>query len=420
MFTVTKTILPCGLTVLTGHNPYFPSFALSYTLRSGSRGETLETNGMHHMAEHMVFKGSKMYNYGRAAGIPGRMCSRVNACTTREMTRYFLTAPAEDLVPAFDLLTDMLMNPTFHEAAFTREKKVIVREIDEAVNNPGDHVFETFYRHFFKDNAIGFPIRGEKNNLLRWTCDDLRDFFRDKYRPENLLLSAAGKVEHRKLSALAEKAFSGFPAMSPPDFSFKTPTLNTGKCFERKRGIQKDRILIGLPGIPISSSRRYRFMVMNNILGGGIGSRLYRKAANMGGSISSVGTFADDYYDMGLHMIYAEVSPRAIRDYLNVVRDEIHCLKRDGVSGEEVQRAKESLKSTVILDVDNNFAIMKFIANHQLYLKKSMELEEIIAVINEISVDDINRLSSEFLELEKAMVFFYGDSPPTIAEAVKR
>ena len=267
---VEKTVLPCGLTVISEKFPEFPSFALSYTLKSGSRAETAADNGIHHLIEHMLFKGSQNYDLKQIADMADRLGGRLNAFTGKEITQYYIKSIDEKLAASFHLLSDIVLNSTFPEEEFLKEKNVIIQEIREAEDNPESNAFETFYEKIYEDNALGYPDRrqgktvgpagarpgfrflpGDSMPRKTFCCRPPATSSTGNWSNWPAIFSAASRPGRRGIS------ISPGPASSRGVFSRKTDSLN--QCY----------VITALDSISLLSPFRHPFMIMNDILGSG-------------------------------------------------------------------------------------------------------------------------------------------------------
>ena len=406
---VEKTVLDSGLVVLTEYIPAFPSFSLSYTLRSGSRNETNENCGIHHLIEHMLFKGNKKHNLREIADISDRLGGKLNALTSKEITQFYIKAVDEHLKLSFDLLTQMVMNSTFPEDEFLKEKSVTIQEIHEAEDSPETHAFETFYEKIFGDNGLAYSVGGKVESVSSFSRDMVYDFYKQTYTPDNLVLAVVGKVEHQELVDLANEAFKGFPAKQPRELSFLTPTFQHYTFSKKNASLKQVYVIIGFDSIPIISPHKNRFMILNDILGAGMSSRLFQKIREEKGLAYTVSSFSDAYLDCGTHLTYSVVEPPKVEEYLTAVKDELTRLKTDGISEEELLRSRDSIKSSVILGLESRVSKMRFNVNNELFRLKEVTPEEIIDDINLTSIDDINRLFKDYFNMDEMAVFLYGD-----------
>jgi len=412
---VEKTVLPCGLTVITEKFPEFPSFALSYTLKSGSRAETAATVGIHHLVEHMLFKGSKDYDMKQIADMADRLGGRLNAFTGKEVTQYYIKSIDEKMAASFHLLSDIVINSTFPEDEFLKEKNVIIQEIREAEDNPESNAFDTFYETIYENNALGFPIGGREKQLAGLERNQVFAFYREQYAPENLLLSAAGHIEHGELVELANDFFSRFPDRPARDFNFAGASFQPRRFFKSNSSLSQCYVIAAMDSISLLAPIRHPFMIMNDILGSGMSSRLFQSIREEKGLAYTVSSFVDSYLECGVQVIYAVVEPEKAAAYLQAVKDEIELLKNKGIGSDELERAKDHLKSSTILSLENNVSKMRFNTNQELYFKKEQTVAQIIAEIHAATCSDINGFCRQYLDADRAAIFTYG--PLAVAPA---
>ncbi len=406
---VKKTVLDSGLVIISEYIPAFPSFALSYSIRGGSRAESLENNGIHHFIEHMIFKGTSKYNLKQIADISDRLGGHVNAFTSKEITQYYIKAIEKKLEESFELLTDILMNSTFPKEEFLKEQSVVTQEIKESEDNPDTHSFETLYEDVYKNNGLGYPIGGKEYSVSNFQRDMVYDFYKKSYTPDNLVLAAVGNVNHQQLVHLAADAFKHFPSKAPKDFAFQIPAFAPKTFSKQNPSLKQIYVIMGFEGLSSVSPLRHQFSIMNDILGGGMSSRLFQKIREEKGLTYTVNTFFDSYLDCGIHLIYSIVEKDKAEVYLEAVKTEILRLKQEGISEEELHRSRDHIKASVILGMESNASRMRFHVNQELNLKREVTIEEIVERIDHATVDDINRLFQEYLNLDKAAVFLYGD-----------
>lgn len=406
---VEKTVLDSGLVIISEYRPEFPSFALSYSVRSGSRAENIKNNGIHHFVEHMMFKGSEKYDLKRIADVSDRLGGRLNAFTGKEVTQYYIKAIDGKLRESFELLTDIVMNSTFPKDEFLKEKSIVLQEINESEDDPDTYTFERFYENVFMDNGVAFPITGKEERVSNFDWEMVYDFYKKNYIPSKLLLAAVGCVNHDELVKLADNAFAGFPVKDPEDFSFTEPRFNYRSFVKKNSSLKQLYVVIGFEGISTASPLKYQFMIMNDILGSGMSSRLFQGIREEKGLAYTVNSFVDTYLECGIHLIYAVIEPGKFGEYLKAIREEIVNLKKDGVTKEELDRAKDHIKSSLILGLEGNVSKMRFNVNQEFFLKRELQTEEIVDNIDKVSGDDINQLYKNFLDLQKTAIFFYGN-----------
>ena len=408
---VEKTVLPCGLTVISENFPEFPSFALSYSLKSGSRAETADSNGVHHLVEHMLFKGSRRHDLKQIADISDRLGGRLNAFTSKEITQYYIKSIDEKLNESFALLSDIVFHSTFPEEEFTKEKNVIVQEIKEADDNPETHAFETFYEKIYAGNALGYPIGGREKHVAGLNRGQVFTFYQEHYVPENMLLSAAGNIGHKELVDLASDFFTDSPTRTARQFKFPRARFHPRQFYKKNKTLNQCYVLTALESISLVSHLRHPIMIMNDILGGGMSSRLFQSIREEKGLAYTISSFIDSYQECGVQLIYAVIEPDKVSPYLKAVSSEIGRLRKTGISEEELERAKDHIKSSIILSLENNVAKMRFNTGQELYFGKEQKVADIISEINATTSQDINGFCGKYLDLSQAALLTYGRCP---------
>jgi predicted Zn-dependent peptidase len=410
IFMVEKTILDSGLVIITEYNPAFPSFALSYTHRGGSRMEDEKNNGIYHMIEHMLFKGTEKYSLMDIADISDRLGGKLNAYTGKETTQFYIKAVDEYLEESFDLLTEMVMKSRFPVDEFEKEQNVAIQEIYESEDNPDTNAFETFYENVFEGDGLAYPVGGKVESVSAFNRDYVYQFYKNNYTPDNLVLTSYGKVTHNELVTLAEKAFKDFPAKKPGDFVLAPPAAKHSVFRKNNEALKQAYVIIAFDGLSMTSPDRHRFMILNDILGAGMSSRLFQKIREEKGLSYTVSSFSDAYKDCGLHLVYSIVEPDKADEYLEAVKEEIKLLKKNGITEAELVRARDSIKSSIILGFESRDTKMRFNVNNEIFLKKEVTIEEIVEHLNCTSIEDINQLARQYLDLDRMTVFIYGGS----------
>lgn len=404
-----KTILDCGLIVLTEKFSQIPSFALSYTVKSGSCNETAVDNGIHHLIEHMLFKGSDKFSQRDIADISDRLGGRMNAFTSREITQYYIKSIDEKLSESFDLLTDMVFNSNFDKVEFKKEKDVINQEIRESDDNPDSKAFEFFYDEVYGRSGIGFPIAGTIDSLSGLKRNSVYKKYKELYTPSNIILSCAGNIDHEEILTLAEEKFKDFPASKAYESKSRKQSFKTGVSVHSNKSLKQVYSVIGFESIPVTSPERYKYMILNDILGAGMSSRLFQRIREEKGLAYTISSFIDSYKKFGIHMVYAITNPAKTDDYLSAVKEEFEILKKNGINDEELGKSKDHIKTSIILSLENNVSKMRFNVNGDLYFGEQRSLENIIGEINSVKKDDINMILRNYPDTNRAMTLLYGD-----------
>ncbi len=403
-----KTILDCGLTILSEKYKTVPSFSLSYTIKSGSCNETAGNNGIHHLIEHMLFKGSDKYSQKDIADISDRLGGRMNAFTSREITQYYIKSIDEKFPESFDLLSDIVFSSLFDNQEFNKELEVIKQEIKESGDNPDASAFEMFYKDVFGSDGIGLPIAGTAESISGLKRDRVFRFYKELYHPSNIILSCTGNIEHDLIVSMAEKKFSGLKTKEGIKKNKKDIHFRTGILPHPKKEIKQLYSIIGFRSIPITSPDRFKYMILNDILGSGMSSRLFQKIREERGLAYTITSFIDSYRDFGIHLIYAVTDPEKKEEYLNAVKEELKILKKNGISEEELEKSKDHIKTSLILSLESNVSKMRFNINGELYFNKPKKITDIINDINNVNINDINNILIDYPDSENITTLLYG------------
>ena len=403
-----KTILDCGLTILSEKFATNPSFALSYTIKSGSCNETTENNGIHHLIEHMLFKGSEKYSQKNIADISDRLGGRMNAFTSREITQYYIKSIDEKLPESFDLLSDIVFSSKFDKDEFNKEIEVIKQEIKESADNPDACTFEMFYKDVFGNTGIGLPVAGTVKSVSGLKRDIVYKYYKDLYHPSNIILSCAGNIDHDQIVSLAKKQFSGITRKEGLLKEKREIDFRKGIIPHQKKDLQQLYSIIGFRSIPIISPDRFKYMILNDILGSGMSSRLFQRIREEKGLAYTISSFIDSYKDFGIHLIYAITDPDKKEEYLSAIEEELGILKRNGITEEELENSKDHIKTSLILSLESNVSKMRFNLNGELYFKRSKKIADIINEINIVTVNDINNILIEYPDPDNITTLLYG------------
>jgi len=403
-----KTIHKSGLIILSYYNPQLPSFAMSYTLKSGSRAEKNSNCGIFHFIEHMLFKGSKNYTLQQIAELSDRLGGSLNAYTGKETTQFYIRAIDEKFNETFALLSDMVFNSKFPKDEFIKEKNVILQEIKESVDSPDSHSFELFYESLFKNNPLGFPIGGTESSVNKLNRDTVYNYYREMYKPQNIILSISGNIKHEKILQLVDEQFENYPDIKPMNMKFIQTDIHFDSIIH-KRELKQLYTIIAFQGLPSNSSHRYSYMIANDILGSGMSSRLFQRIREEKGLAYTINSYPDSFIDNGIFMIYSIIEPKNLNNYLEAVKEELQSLKREGVTEKELERSKDHIKSSVILGLESNTTRMQFLVNQEIYNRDSAEIKDIIKKIESLKKEDIDAIFNSILNFENKSTIYYGN-----------
>ncbi|HSW39058.1 MAG TPA: pitrilysin family protein, partial [Acidobacteriota bacterium] len=286
--------LKSGLTVVSEAMPHLRSVSLGVWVQSGSRCESEETAGISHFIEHLLFKGTKRRSTAEIAAAIDSVGGSLDALTEKEYVGYYAKVMDEHLPLAFDLLSDIILNPVFPVKEIERERNVIFEEINMVEDSPQELVLDIFMEQFWKGHPLGRPVSGTKKSVARITRNDVRTFFERQYNARDIIVAIAGNIRHREAQTLAERYFSDMGTGAVDDDG-GPPVINAGRHVRRKAHLEQTHLCLGVAAPPIASKERYRAHLLSNILGGGMSSRLFQNIREKRGLVYSIHTMLNLY-----------------------------------------------------------------------------------------------------------------------------
>ncbi len=378
-----------GLQVLAQRMPEMESVAVAFYVRTGSRDEHDPTlYGVSHFLEHMVFKGTARRSGDDITLAFNRMGAEFNAFTNFEETVYHARVLSDELPNAIDLLADM-MRPRLDADDFTRERDVILAEITRGEDQPTQVAIRQFYQTYFAGTSLGHDIIGSKASISAMTVEQMRAYFARRYAANNLILAVAGKLEWPQVVDLAEKYCSEWQVGD--EGRVAEPFVPKPTVEHIQRDLQQQYILLGYPFPAQESKEYYPAMLGSDILGDGSGSRLFWNITHKGLAEVAVSQYSP-FNGLGMHFFFVATAPEAAPDVLSLVRAEIQSIEADGVHEDELARAKAKLIGNVVLDGESTMRRMMNLPNSWLIDGRLKTIEEDIADIEAVTVEDVNRL----------------------------
>ena len=403
--TYKKTVLPNGLKIITESIPYVRSVSLGLWLDVGSRDEPLSSLGISHFIEHMVFKGTKTRSPSEIAAHLESVGGVLNAFTGREQTCYYAKFLDEHLDKGVEILFDLINNPLYDSADIEKEKKVILEEIRDIEDSPGELVHDLFAEAIFRDHPLGRPILGSKKSVMGINRAKVLRFAARHYRPANMIVAASGNLEHKKLVAIVKKYVD--PLNNTP------VALNNGRKRPRfvpvrqifRRNTNQTHICIGLPTREFTHKSRSAMLLLNSLLGGGMSSRLFQHLREDLGLVYTVYSFLDFFADNGIFGIYLGTEKNNAGKALGAIRHEIKRITDDRLTEVELNSAKEQLKGNLMLGLENTSNRMNRLAKHELLTNRHVTLDETVAGIDVVRCDEVIEVAREiFLSNEFSAV----------------
>jgi predicted Zn-dependent peptidase len=405
---IRRTSLPNGLTIVSEQMPHLRSISIGIWIRTGSRDESPEVNGISHFLEHMVFKGTRNRSAEDIARHVDSIGGNLDAFTAKECVCFNIKVLDEHLPQAVDVLSDLVLGPVFAEEDIKKERGVILEEIKMDEDNPDYLVHEIFTQNFWKDQPLGKPILGTKETVRKFDRASMLEAYNKRFTPGNMIISAAGNVDHDHFVALISKEFEKLEP-GKNGFHSERPTTHPRIMMRNKKSLEQVQICIGVPSYPISHERRYSSYVMNTLLGGGMSSRLFQNVREKQGLVYAIFSELNPFRDTGCLAIYAGTSRDSVPKVVASVISEFKKVKHQMVDQEELDRAKAQLKGNLMLSLESSTARMSNLARQEMYYDHFFGMNEIIQRIEAIQPEDVLAVSNEFFKPESIAVTVLGN-----------
>jgi predicted Zn-dependent peptidase len=419
--TVEVTRLPSGLSVVTDSMPHLQSAALGVWVGAGSRDERPDEHGISHLLEHMAFKGTKRRNARQIAETIEAVGGDLNAATSVETTGYFARVLKNDVPLALDVLADILSEPTFDPEELRREQNVIVQEIGGAEDAPDDLVFDRLQETAFPKQPVGRSILGTPESVRSFNSARLRAYLGRNYKAPDMLVAAAGAVDHKRIVDEVEKRFSAFTGPAGPE---PQPAKFQGGTRVETRDLEQVHIAMALHGISVTDPQLHSLQVFTSALGGGMSSRLFQEVREIRGLCYAISAFHMPYSDTGLFGLYAGTDESDAPELMRVVIDQIGNAT-ETLKEAEINRAKAQMKAGLLMALESSEARIGQLARQMLAYGRPIPLEEIVAKIEAVTVESARAAGRALVERGRPAIAALGpgnglESTAAIAETLVR
>ena len=402
-----RTTLDSGVTVVTEHMSEVRSVTVGFWFDIGARDEPGELAGTSHFLEHLLFKGTATRSAKDIADAFDAVGGDINAFIGKEYTCYYARVLDDDLPMALDVLTDMITNSVIDAGEFESERKVILEEIAMHEDAPDELVHDLFYRGMWSDHPLGRPVLGFNDTVGRVTRDQVASYWQERYTPKNLVVAAAGNVDHNELVNRVEALLA--------ERSDGRKTLREGTAPSMGRGVQVHKrpteqahIILGTEGLPRNHDRRHELSVLDTILGGGMSSRLFQEVREKRGLAYAVYSYRAMFADSGSFAVYAGTTPSNAETVIDIVRTEIDSLVANGITEAELDRAKGHLKGSLVLSAEDPSSRMNRLGRQQLTTGEIVSVDELIKRFDRIQMDDMSRIIDRILGQMNHLVTIVG------------
>jgi predicted Zn-dependent peptidase len=396
-----------GLRIVTETMPSVRSVSLGIWIGTGSRVERGAENGLSHFIEHMVFKGTENRSAEDIARAVDSIGGGLDAFTSKELVSFNTKVLDEHLPIALDVLSDMVLNPLFREDDIEKEKGVILEEIKSEADQPEFVLHEMFISNFWKGHGLGKPILGTRETVKQYTPDMLHDFYNRNYSPKNILITAAGSLNHERLVSLVRDRFADLRERGVLPVS-EVPVSYAPIVLKNKESLEQVHIALGVPAYPLAHERRFPLYILNTVLGGGMSSRLFQNIRERLGLVYAVYSELNLFSDTGCLSIYAGTGIDSARQVVTSIMEEIVDLKNNLIGDEELRRAKDHLKGSLMLSLESTSSRMSNLARQELYFPRFLSFDEMLESIEAVTRDQVQQIAQEFFDAEKIELAMLG------------
>ncbi len=404
-----KTTLPNGIRLVTEWIPHVRSVAVGVWVDTGSRHEPADVGGISHFIEHLVFKGTESRSAEDIARAVDSVGGQMDAFTTKEHTCFYVTVLDEHLPLAADLLADILLHPRFDAGDIEREKSVVLQEFGMVEDTPDDIIHDLFAERIWPKHPLGRPILGDRKIVQAFERGTLLEYFRSEYCPERITIAAAGRVRHEQLVDLLGNRFLDFNRPRIPRAA-DPPRLATSLDLI-ERPLEQVHFVLGGRGLEQDAPERYTLFLLNTIFGGSMSSRLFQRVREREGLVYSIHSGNAAFRDGGQFYVYAGTEPANFRRVVDLTLREFRSLRNEGVTDDELRRAKDHLKGSLMLSLESTGSRMTRIAKQELYFQRPFTFDEILADIERVTVQEVKALGERLLDGPLSLVALGPKSP---------
>ncbi len=402
-----KVQLSNGLRLVYEKIPYVRSVSVGIWVGTGSRNETSENNGISHFIEHMLFKGTSKRSAKDIAECIDAIGGQINAFTGKECTCYYTKTLDTHLDIAVDVLSDMFFNSSFDSDDINVEKRVVIEEIGMYEDTPEELVHDIFSEMVWDGNPLGYPILGTEMCINKFDKDMILKYMNEFYTPYNTVISVAGNFDEIKLIELVNKYFQDWKFGKTFSNKFSSAQYKVNKIV-REKDTEQVHLCMGFEGIEHGNEKLYSLLSLNNILGGGMSSRLFQNIREKRGLVYSIYSYPSTYQGSGLFVIYAGMNPEHLQTVIDLTKTELDLIIKDGITKDELAKTKEQLKGNYILGLESTSSRMNSIGKSELMLGKINTPEEILQKIDRVNMDSVDEMIKRVFDFEKMSISAVG------------
>jgi predicted Zn-dependent peptidase len=395
------TTLPNGLRVITETMPSVRSVAVGCWVDTGSRDETEPEAGCSHFLEHLLFKGSEELSAQDIAEAFDAVGARSNAFTSKEYTCYWAQLRDEDLSMGMGLLAEMLQRPAFRPDEIASEAHVVLEEINMNEDDPADVAHDLFARALWDSHALAKPVLGTRESITAMGREIISGYWARRYRPGATVVAAAGNLDHDEVVGMVAEGFGGWDG-SDNDHAYRDPDFGPS-VMVRTRDTEQAHLVFGGSALRRDDDRRFAFGILNHVLGSGMSSRLFREIREERGLAYAVYSFRMPYADSGAYGIYVGTTPHQTSQVLELIRSQLDSVVAEGITADELDRAKGNMKGSLALSMEDTNSRMVRLGRHELTGVEHLTLDESVARIDAVTLEDVHRVAGEVFSGPKSL-----------------
>jgi len=396
---ITTTTLDNGVRIVTQNIGYMHTVTTGIWVANGTRHEAPQDNGVAHFIEHMLFKGTKRRSAHQITREIDSMGGILNAFTGHEYVCYYAKVLAKFMPRAADLLADIFLNSTFPQDEIERERKVVLQEIKMRDDAPDEYIHDRFHQNFWQGQQLGMPVLGSEETIAGLSRSAILSHKNSRYRPQDIIIAAAGNVRHDELVAILAPLFSDLSSQWQPDSLDAFPPADK-KLNLIEREMEQTLVCLGTRSLRYDHPDRYALFLLTTILGGGMSSRLFQEVREKKGLAYSVYSYIISHADSGALVVYAGTEKDHCREVIDIAQHEMSRLVTEVVPQDELDAAREQLKGKTLMSLESSDSLMTRLAKNEIYLQKQQSIEDVIANYDAVGSIDIQRVGQELIRSE--------------------
>jgi len=394
-----KTILGNGITVISEKIESVRSIALGIWVKTGSRLEHQSEYGIAHFVEHMIFKGTRTRSPLKIAQSLERLGGSLNAFTGKEVTCYYANSLDIHLKQSVEILADIVCNSIFPDKEIVKERMVVLEEIKAVKDTPEEYIFDVFHEKLFPEDPLGHPILGYAEKIRNFNRHHVLNFWQNYYSSQNIVIAAAGNLDHTNLVKLVENYFRFNPFIQQN--GYKKVTVGKPNTFYINQPINQAHICTGGKGISYTSDERFPLLVLNTYLGGGMSSKLFQTLREKHGLAYSIYSYADFYADIGLFGVYIGTDSNKLGVVNELLKNELNLARKKPMSTNRLKQIKNQLKGNLVLGLENTSRRMSRLAKNEIYFNDYISIDNLIESIDKVTNDDVLAVAENVINPDK-------------------